>query len=40
MGSRERIGYLRELRRARIGRMYPRDEVKGYGVRLRLRLRS
>jgi len=29
--GRERIGYLRELVRARIGRMRPRDEAEGYG---------
>jgi len=33
MVFKERVGYLRELVRARIGRIYPRGEVKGHGYK-------
>lgn len=31
---RERIGYMRELVRQRIGRIYPRGEVAVYGYKV------
>ncbi len=35
---RERIGYLREIERERIGRIYPRGEVKPYGYKVEVKV--
>ena len=40
MVFKERIGYLREVVRARIGRIYPRDEVKGHGYKAEVKAKE
>lgn len=30
---KERIGYIRELTKSRIGRIYPKGEVRSYGYK-------
>ncbi len=34
---REKIGYMREIIRERIGRIRPKDEVTGYGYKVKVK---
>ena len=37
---RERIGYMRELVKCRIGRIYPKGEVEGHGYKAEVKVKE